>query len=244
MKKIKSFTLAEVLITLVVIGIIAAITVPVVMANHRKTETAARVKKFYSMMSEVVARSEIESGLKTYEWDYGISGCYNYDESTRFYETYILPYISYMKVEKLEDGNSYYDKISNIPSGKELLNNLPAYYLNDGSIMFVNECNELVGFDANGEKGPNEWGRDIFNFYYLANHDGDYGLHLANIVPHFNTRSFDVIPWEEDSGMNYSREQLKTKCASTTSWDDRSKSCTDLLQLDGWEFKEDYPLRI
>ena len=243
MKKIKSFTLAEVLITLVVIGIIAAITVPVVMANHRRTETAARVKKFYSMMSEVVARSEIESGLKTYEWfqeGYGV--CNDYDNSTEFYEKYILPYISYMKVEKLGEGNSYYDKISNIPSGKELLNNVPAYYLNDGSILFVNECNELVGFDANGEKGPNEWGRDIFNFYYLAYLDGDYGLHLANIVPHFNTRSFDVIPWED--GYSTSREQLKTKCASTTSWDYRSKSCTDLLQLDGWEFKEDYPLRI
>ena len=36
LKNKKSFTLAEVLITLVVIGIIAAITVPTIMANHKK----------------------------------------------------------------------------------------------------------------------------------------------------------------------------------------------------------------
>ena len=71
MKKIKAFTLAEVLITLVVIGIIAAITVPVVMANHKKTETAAKLKKFYSTMSNNIALQEIQSGLKTYEWGAG-----------------------------------------------------------------------------------------------------------------------------------------------------------------------------
>ena len=69
MKKIKSFTLAEVLITLVVIGIIAAITIPVVMANHKRTETASKLKKFYSTMSEAIKLSEIENGLQTYEWE-------------------------------------------------------------------------------------------------------------------------------------------------------------------------------
>ena len=63
------FTLAEVLITLVVIGIIAAITVPVVMANHKRTETASKLKKFYATMSEAIKLSEIENGLQTYEWE-------------------------------------------------------------------------------------------------------------------------------------------------------------------------------
>ena len=44
LKNNKSFTLSEVLITLVVIGIIAAITVPVIMANHKKTEASSKLK--------------------------------------------------------------------------------------------------------------------------------------------------------------------------------------------------------
>ena len=39
----KAFTLAEVLITLVVIGIVAAISLQVIYVGHLKTETTARV---------------------------------------------------------------------------------------------------------------------------------------------------------------------------------------------------------
>ena len=70
MKKIKSFTLAEVLITLVVIGIIAAITVPVVMANHKRTETASKLKKFYSTMLNATKLAELEEGKQTYEMSF------------------------------------------------------------------------------------------------------------------------------------------------------------------------------
>ena len=44
MKINEGFTLSEVLITLVIIGIIAAVTVPVIMANYKKAETAAKLK--------------------------------------------------------------------------------------------------------------------------------------------------------------------------------------------------------
>lgn len=43
--KIKAFTLTEALITLVVIGVIAAITVPVVISNHKKEELKESLKK-------------------------------------------------------------------------------------------------------------------------------------------------------------------------------------------------------
>ncbi len=38
----KSFTISEVLITLVIIGIIAAFTIPVILQNHKETETSAK----------------------------------------------------------------------------------------------------------------------------------------------------------------------------------------------------------
>ncbi len=53
-RKIKAFTLSEVLITLVIIGIIAAITVPAVVNNYVEQSTVSRVKKFYSTMSNAI----------------------------------------------------------------------------------------------------------------------------------------------------------------------------------------------
>ena len=47
----KSFTLSEVLITLVVIGIITAITVPVVMANINQEQYKAALRKNYTTLS-------------------------------------------------------------------------------------------------------------------------------------------------------------------------------------------------
>ena len=45
----KAFTLAEVLITLGIIGIVAAMTLPVVIGNYQKKVTAAKVKKFWNL---------------------------------------------------------------------------------------------------------------------------------------------------------------------------------------------------
>lgn len=44
----KGFTLSEVLITLGIIGIVAAITLPTLITNYQKKTTATRVKKAYA----------------------------------------------------------------------------------------------------------------------------------------------------------------------------------------------------
>ena len=45
------FTLAEVLITLGIIGVVVALTMPSLIANYQKQETIARLKKVYSTIS-------------------------------------------------------------------------------------------------------------------------------------------------------------------------------------------------
>ena len=58
----KGFTLAEVLITLGVIGVVAAITMPMMMAAHREKQFVAQLKKIYSNMSQSYARALVEYG--------------------------------------------------------------------------------------------------------------------------------------------------------------------------------------
>ena len=45
-KKILAFTLAEVLITLGIIGIVAAMTIPTLMSKYRKEDTLPNIKRF------------------------------------------------------------------------------------------------------------------------------------------------------------------------------------------------------
>ncbi len=52
--KIKAFTMAEVLITLGIIGIVAAMTMPVLIGKYQKHVTVTRLQKVYSVLSQAV----------------------------------------------------------------------------------------------------------------------------------------------------------------------------------------------
>lgn len=62
MKKQRAFTLAEVLITLGIIGVVAALTIPTLIANHRNKVTETKLKKFYSVMNQSIKLAEVENG--------------------------------------------------------------------------------------------------------------------------------------------------------------------------------------
>ncbi len=93
MKRNKGFTLAEVLITLVVIGIIAAITVPIIMQNNKKKTYVTKMKKFYSSLSQAIKLAEAEQGLSSLDWDFS-TGKYGGDKAgVEFYNKYLLKYM-------------------------------------------------------------------------------------------------------------------------------------------------------
>jgi prepilin-type N-terminal cleavage/methylation domain-containing protein len=47
-KKRIAFTLAEVLVTLGIIGVIAAVTIPMIVSEYQKTKYVAQLQKFYA----------------------------------------------------------------------------------------------------------------------------------------------------------------------------------------------------
>ena len=57
----KGFTLAEVLITLGIIGVVAALTIPVLIQKNRETELTSRAKKSYSTISQAVKMVEAKN---------------------------------------------------------------------------------------------------------------------------------------------------------------------------------------
>lgn len=58
----KGFTLAEVLITLGIIGVVAAITIPSLISNYQKKSTVTQLKKTYATISNAIRLSEDENG--------------------------------------------------------------------------------------------------------------------------------------------------------------------------------------
>jgi len=147
------FTLAEVLITLVIVGVIAAMTIPNIIYETKKHEYSARLKKFYSTMKQAELRANTD-GKSWAEW---VDSNYGNDSktlatTTNFQNLYILPYISYNNTS--EDSYLQFRYV----------------YLNDGS-----RFNNWKGYgclrfeyDVNGLKKPNEAGRDIFYFMYCS----------------------------------------------------------------------------
>ena len=64
-----AFTLAEVLITLIIIGVISALTVPNLVVKYHKKMTAMQVQKAYSELNQVLNRAIAAHGEPS-NWDY------------------------------------------------------------------------------------------------------------------------------------------------------------------------------
>lgn len=62
----KAFTMAEVLITLGILGVVIAMTLPALISQHKKKEVEARLKKFYSVANQAIMQSEVKNGPKEY----------------------------------------------------------------------------------------------------------------------------------------------------------------------------------
>lgn len=93
----KGFTLAEVLITLGVIGIVASLTMPTLLQNTKKSEATARLKKFISLINQALIRAESDYGMRE---DWIIGEMNNSDSSLAFLNKYINRMYKVMKLKK------------------------------------------------------------------------------------------------------------------------------------------------
>ncbi len=88
----KGFTLAEVLITLAIIGVVAAMTIPTLVSNISRKQHLTAFKKKYAEIIEAVKLSTIENQEPS-KWNYDL-------EDGEFFATYLAPYL---KVTRCDD---------------------------------------------------------------------------------------------------------------------------------------------
>ncbi|MBE7707006.1 MAG: type II secretion system protein [Cyanobacteria bacterium SIG30] len=175
--RLKAFTLAEVLITLAIIGVVAALTIPSVVANYEKTQIETKLKKAFNVISN--------SSLMAIK-DYGPITTWNLGEvdvqksAQNFVDTYMIPYLKVAKNCKgsTSDDCSYgvFYLNGDKPSDEYNLTNENAarFILADGSIISVQVFGVYasVMVDINGHKKPNVFGKDVFLMRYQLVHNG------------------------------------------------------------------------
>ena len=182
-----AFTLAEVLITLGIIGVVAAMTLPSLIQNYQKKALATQTQKFYSMMSQAV---------KQYMADYGVDDLRNTPLASDNYEEEYSPeaiasirdfatkYLKVVKECKSRDeggdncfapvyrmwNNSIPYETNNFTTSTAGWSSYRDYVLADGSVIKIGYWGnkELPGpidlfVDVNGKKGPNRIGYDLWD---------------------------------------------------------------------------------
>lgn len=181
--QIKAFTLAEVLITLSIIGVVAAITIPALMNNIQDAQYKNSWKKAYSNMSQVATRVVQDNGGS-------LKGIFN-DQFGQSAKDLFKQNLSYIRDCDSADsaGKCWSTSVKNLSNTYSYTPyNNAALVLKDGmSILFFTnatgggvDCSwtistdlKICGYadvDVNGfTKGPNQLGKDIYSFWILEN---------------------------------------------------------------------------
>lgn len=173
MKKKNAFTLAEVLITLGIIGIVAALTLPAIIQKMEDKSLRTAFLKQYSVMNTVMKEIQTEKGV-AYECG-NVNGVYTENECTALWDDFFSKYkiLKTCRYRTAGCGVVYKKKADVLAQGGKINNSnctfldsaaADAHMLADGSIIYTTSQHGGLYFatDINGLKGPNRWGYDMF----------------------------------------------------------------------------------
>lgn len=195
MSKRFGFTLAEVLITLGIIGVVAAMTIPTLMNNVQNNEFKAQMKKEYSVLNNAFQQLATENGG---QFVYALAN--NSGTQGLLLKNTFKQKLSYIKECDTNDGTNLnicfpsqasVKYLNNTGAGGVYLGNdtTVGLVLKDGSSLafggsgsdsatsnctgtrgnagYTNSCGYVL-VDTNGIKPPNTWGRDLYVFFIFS----------------------------------------------------------------------------
>ena len=220
----KAFTIAEVLITLGIIGIIAAMTLPSLITKHQKNLTISQLKRVYTVLNQALNLSQAVNGEFKY-WDNALV-----IGQEEYYERYWKPYFNNPKVCQTykECGYKSLTPWTYKQYGVVKTHTLNCVHnslrrtiiLNDGTLVSISvstgdgiTLDNNIYVDLNGSKNPNRHGRD---FFVLK-----------------KKKKNGIQPY----GYDYTQEQLKKNCNKNA----LNYACAAKIIGDSWQIKDDYP---
>ena len=240
-----AFTLAEVLITLGIIGVVAAVTLPTLVANYQKTVWVNQLKKTYSTLNEGYKQMAASEGCTTLR-------CADISEDlpiTMFDFTKAKTKEKFVKTFKLENVyvggvpiNSIYNYKIKYLSGDEDIFSESFVINNESGLVGTTSSGEIISLantwygplivvDMNGLKSPNTVGRDIFIFSGFDFND------TAMVAPLFSKKWNEAMAaWGEEGWLDEERIQIiNDDCSSTGTADVGNITCAEKIIMDGWK---------
>lgn len=170
------FTLAEVLITLGIIGVVAAMTLPALINQTHGKELETGLKKAYSVLQTAYNQMTYDEGQIVNNTNYP-SGSFIPKFKKYFKISKDCQYESCEKNFVDETGTTRVSKNYKTYNNKKMRNSLlddGQVFFSDGMFIMIENMSGgnilLITIDVNGyNKKPNRWGHDLFTFQVLDN---------------------------------------------------------------------------
>ena len=226
LKKKFAFTLAETLITLGIIGIVAAMTIPTLVTNYQKKQTVTKLQKAISVLNQAYKLSYDDVGEPSIEESYDMG-------ATTYFEKYWAPYIKTALICTTPRQCGYktifpWKYTDDSPWTMSLVAETmrTTFYTPDGFLYVILTASGptgnvvqsgLVMVDINGAEGPNRLGRDLFLLQRVQENGGGiqpYGINLGTSAINNNCSS------RKRAGGHY---------------------CAERIRRAGWEIDKSYP---
>ncbi len=182
------FTLAEILITLTIIGVVASMTLPAIIQKNTEKTTVARLKKAYSTLSQAYLGVLSNDGSPD-EWNLPY---YMEDDGGQYILDKFKPWLKIIKDCGTREKGCYSE--GNEDTQKETAAKV---VLNDGTCLSFKVWQEqcmasfgnvqqvknicgIIEVDVNCLKTPNKSGQDIFRFFLTKDRIFPYGTALQD----------------------------------------------------------------
>ncbi|CDE88366.1 TPA: hypothetical protein CPT81_02930 [Candidatus Gastranaerophilales bacterium HUM_20] len=155
----RAFTLAEVLVTLGIIGVVSAMTVPSLMQNYQRQSYVTQLHKVYNELSQAAMQYMTDNNAVNLK-EAGLTNAVSID-------AFIKKYFKIVKECGTDGTDCYgkgYKKIDGSTYNPAMQGDTTRSYIlaNGASISFIPNNIAQIHLDVNGAKGPNIIGRDVF----------------------------------------------------------------------------------
>ncbi len=236
-KRKVAFTLAEVLITLGIIGIVAALTIPVLYSKYQQKVTETRFERVYSDLTKAFNAGAIENGEEYFMQSWQMS--YN-DYIEYVYQNYLKPHIQMMDVVTFGGLEKKYNA-----------KNPRKAFWTWSQHIFIIDKRTFISFDSDGKTILVVLlNNDNFDFSNIKDGVNLFSLGTPFCCNNDKCASLSSCPNHNlkpiSAWTNYPTEKLVEFCkeGKDIAWQGGKRGfCTQALIQNGFKFPKGYPFK-